>query len=209
MLLLHIVATPRDGDSHTLRISQAFLECLRAEQPDLRVETLNLFNADLPSVAGDNIEAKYSLMFGQSIDRRHAESWKDIERSIAQFKAADGYLVSVPMWNFSVPYVLKYYIDAIVQPGYLFTYDAQYQPVGLCQGKRMVCITSRGADYSPGTPLHASDLQEPYLRAIFGFVGIDMRFINVQPMDMGPELREAAVTAGVEEARVLAATTDW
>ena len=30
------------------------------------------------------------------------------------------------MWNFGIPYALKYYIDAIVQPGYLF----QYTPDG-------------------------------------------------------------------------------
>lgn len=205
MLLLHIIATPRESGSHTLRISNAFLETLQAEHPDVRIHTLNLFTEDLPAVAGDNIESKYTLMMGQPIDRRHAESWQHIERYIEQFLAADVYLITVPMWNFSIPYALKYYIDAIVQPGYLFTYNESYEPVGLCTDKKMICITSRGADYSAGSPLHAHDHQESYLRSIFSFVGItDIEFIHAQPMDVNLELREAAVAACSETATGLA-----
>ena len=46
-----------------------------------------------------------------------------IEKAIADFLDADAYLLTTPMWNFSIPYAVKYYIDAIVQPGYLFRYD--------------------------------------------------------------------------------------
>jgi FMN-dependent NADH-azoreductase len=49
------------------------------------------------------------------------------------------------------------------------------------------------------------DFQEPYLRAIFGFVGIeDIEFVNAQPADV-PGLREAALAAATERARTLAA----
>ena len=74
----------------------------------------------------------------------------------------------------------------------------------------MICVTSRGGDYSEKSPFHAYAFQEPYLRAIFGFVGItDMHFINAQPMDITPELREAAIAAAIEEARSLAANSEW
>ena len=111
------------------------------------------------------------------------------------------------MWNFNIPYALKYYIDAIVQPGYLFRYNEQGVPVGLCRGKRMVCVTTRGGDYTAGSPMQPYDVQEPYLRAIFGFVGIaDIQFIHANLMDVNPELREAAISAGIEQARGLAGT---
>jgi FMN-dependent NADH-azoreductase len=114
------------------------------------------------------------------------------------------------MWNLSIPYALKYYIDCIVQPGYMFSYDATGQLMPLVLGKKMLCVTSRGGDYSPDTYMHAYDFQEPYLRAIFGLVGItDMTFLNAQPMDITPELREIAVAAAIEEARALAATPQW
>ena len=210
MKLLHIIVTPREDESHTLRVADAFLASMHAKYADLSVEVINLFKQDLPAVAGDNIESKYTLMFGQPIDKRHQESWKQIETLIEHFLSVDIYLISTPMWNFGIPYALKYYIDAIVQPGYLFRYNEQGQAIGLVQGKKMVCITSRGGDYSEHSPFHAYDFQEPYLRAIFGFVGItDMHFINAQPMDVTLELRETATAAAIAEARSLVADSAW
>jgi FMN-dependent NADH-azoreductase len=210
MKLLHIISTPREPESNTLRVTNAFLESLLAKYPDLNVDIINLFNQNLPAVAGDNIDSKYTLMVGQPIDKRHKESWEQIEVLIKHFLASDIYLISTPMWNFSIPYALKYYIDAIIQPGYLYKYNEQGQPVPLTLGKKMVCITSRGGDYKEQSPFHAYDFQEPYLRAIFGFVGItDMQFINAQPMDITRELRETAIASAIEKARSLVANSEW
>ena len=53
--------------------------------------------------------------------------------------------------------------------------------------------------------MHAFDLQESYLRSIFGFVGItDMHFIHAQPMDILPDLREKAIAGATEAALALA-----
>lgn len=208
MKLLHIVSTPRQ-QSNTLQISNAFLSVLQAKYDDLIVEEIDLFNHDIPAVVGDNIETKYTLMRGNPVAHTHVDAWGEIEAFIENFKSADLYLISTPMWNFSIPYALKYFIDAIVQPGYLFGYNEQGQPYGLLENKKMVCITSRGGDYSAGGPFHAYDFQEPYLRAIFGFVGItDIHFVNAQPMDITPELREAALATGIEAAMVLANSLD-
>lgn len=210
MKLLHIIATPRERASNTLKVANVFLESLQAKHTDLQVDVIDLFNHDLPAVAGNNIDTKYTLVVGQPIDKQHKESWAQIETLIARFLSADIYLLSTPMWNFSIPYALKYYIDAIVQPGYLYRYNEQGQPVPLTLGKKMVCITSRGGDYSEHSPLHAYDFQEPYLRAIFGFVGItDMQFINAQPMDITLQLREAAIASAFETTRRLVANSEW
>jgi FMN-dependent NADH-azoreductase len=208
--LLHVIATPRELASNTLRVSNVFLESLHAKYPDLSVDVVDLFNQDLPAIAGENIESKYTLAIGQPIDKHHKESWKQIELLIQHFISADVYLFSTPMWNFSISYALKYYIDCIIQPGYAYKYNEQGQPVPLVLGKKMVCITSRGGDYSINSPFHVYDFQEPYLRAIFGFIGIyDVHFINAQPMDVTPVLRETAIASAINEARSLAAKSDW
>src|SRR4029077_5511320 len=134
--------------------------------------TLNLFTRDLPAVAGENIETRYGLSAGSPIDPDHEESWKQIEELINDFIDSDLVVISPPMWNFSIPYVLKYYIDCIVQPGYAFQYDENGDVHGLFAGKRVVVITSRGGDYSPDPPMHSFDYQEPYLRKVFAFTGI-------------------------------------
>ncbi len=199
--LLHIVCTPRGLASNTGRVSNALLEALHEQDEDVDVRTIDLFTSDLPAVAGTNIEAKYALMTGQALDDDARGSWREIERNIEQFLDADAYLLTVPMWNFGIPYVLKYYIDAVVQPGYLFRYDEHGVPHGLVHGRKMIVVTSRGGDYSAG-PLSSLDFVENYLRTIFGFVGItDITFFNVQPMDISRELRTTAIKNACKEVR--------
>ncbi len=210
MRLLHIVSTPRGHESNTVRISNALIEELHSKYSDLTVKVIDLFKADLPSVAGDNIESKYKLMTGQALDDSHQASWKQIEDNITRFLAADIYVISTPMWNFSIPYTLKYYIDAIVQPGYLFKYNEQGYPEGLVKGKKMFCVTSRGGDYSPNTPMHTFDFVESYLRTIFNFVGItDISFINAQPMDISLDIRKSAALKAIAEGREMVNNIIW
>jgi FMN-dependent NADH-azoreductase len=201
--ILHIVATPRGLSSNSARVSSALLEALHDKHDDLTVHTLDLFTANMPAVAGTNIESKYKLMTGQDLDEPAANSWRQIEATIAP------YLLTTPMWNFSIPYALKYYIDAIVQPGYLFRYNEMGVPEGLVKGKRMICVTSRGGDYSSG-PLQDYDFVEKYLRTIFGFVGLtDIHFFNVQPMDISLEVRHAAQKAAIADIRAFVANNSW
>jgi FMN-dependent NADH-azoreductase len=210
MKLLHVIATPRHHHSNTLPVSDAFIEQLSGGRGDVTVEVIDLYDVDLPAIAGDNIETKYTLLLGNPIDKAHEESWSQIVLLIDRFMAADAILISSPMWNLSIPYALKYYIDCIVQPGYLFRYDENGIPVPLVHDKKMLCITSRGGDYSISGYIHHLDFQEPYLRAIFGFVGVtDMSFINVQPMDISPVIRAAAIEAATIEARALAGSSPW
>jgi FMN-dependent NADH-azoreductase len=205
MKLLHIVATPRTSDSNTLKITQAFIDTFVDGNPGVEIDTIELFRHDLSAVAGDNIEAKYHLMIGGQLKPNLKISWGEIEKEIERFLRADIIVISSPMWNFSIPYALKYYIDTIVQPGYLFKYNELGQPIALVHGKQMVCVTTRGGDYSVGTPMNVFDFQEPYLRAIFGFVGItDIHFINSQPMDITREMRDKAINIAIEDAKNLA-----
>jgi FMN-dependent NADH-azoreductase len=92
----------------------------------------------------------------------------------------------------------------------MFRYNEVVQAVPLVHGKKMICVTSRGGDYSAGTYMNSYDHQEPYLRAIFGFIGItDLEFISAQPMDVTPELREIAVQGAMNDAAALASRPDW
>lgn len=210
MKLLHILASPRGSDSTTLRVSNAFLDCLQDNLGNIDVDVIDLYDHTLPRIVGDNIDAKYTLMVGQAIDPQQEESWGEVEALISHFTAADAYLVTVPMWNLSIPYALKYYIDCIVQPGYSFRYNEHGQVVPMVLGKKMICITSRGGDYSANSPMRPYDLQEPYLRAIFGLIGItDVEFINVEPTDVSPELREAAIERALHLAEDIAGRLDW
>jgi FMN-dependent NADH-azoreductase len=189
--LLHIIATPRVNDSNTLKVSKAFLAEFSKKYPGCVIDELNVATQKLPDLAVEEVSGKYMLLSGKELSGKPKEAWKNIEAEIVRFLAADAYLVSVPMWNFSIPYTLKHYIDIIVQPKYLFRYTSSGVE-GLAKNKKMIVVASRGGDYSPGTPGHVNDFQEPYLRTVFGFVGIaDITFFIAQPMNMGPEIAKS------------------
>lgn len=202
--MLHIIATPRAEKSRTLKVTEAFLTCFTKKFPDCNIDTLNLFEEQLPTLTTTNIEGKMTLLVGKNLTPDLMDAWKEIEQHIERFLAADVYLISTPMWNFSIPYRLKHYIDVIVQPRYLFKYTEK-GAVGLTKNKRMIIITSRGGDYSPGSPTQDFDYQEPYLRAIFGLCGIeDITFVIAQPMDaLGPEVMKQKIAEAQGEAERL------
>lgn len=203
--LLHLIATPRDEESRTLKVSQVFLEVLKKKYPGCLIDELNVFTEPLQSLTIKIVEGKYILLSGKELDAELTAAWKKALEHIQRFLSADAYLISTPMWNFNIPYTLKHYIDIIIQPKYLFRYTDKGVE-GLVKNKKMAVITSRGGDYSPGSASNAYDFQEPYLRAIFGFVGItDITFINAQPMDMGLDLQAKKIEEAKAQARKVAA----
>ncbi len=209
MKLLHIIASPRGEKSRTTRIANEFINSLKSKHPNLIVEDLELFQMDLPTLNQNVTEAKYMTIAGATLDTASQFMWDEVTNISTSFISFDMYVISAPMWNFSVPYKLKHYIDVIMQPGILFKFTATGVE-GLAKNKKMVCITSRGSDYSVGTPMNAMDFQESYLRAIFGFAGItDVSFINAQPLDYTPDLATMKINEANSEASDLAATINF
>ena len=202
MKLLHIIASPRGEESRTLKVTEAFFEGLKKNNSDCRIDVLDVTKEKLPQMTVKAVNGKYVLLGGKDLPEDLKPAWNDIIKHIERFLSADGYIISAPMWNFSIPYYLKHYIDIILQPRYLFRYTEK-GPEGLVKNKKMIVITSRGGDYSPGSPSQAYDYQEPYLKAVFGLAGItDITFINSQPMDaMGPEVQKQKIDSAREVAR--------
>ena len=199
--LLHIIATPRAEESRTLQVTEVFLKVFTEKHTDWVVEELDLPKEQLPSLTVKRVDGKYVLLGGKDLYGELKEAWQEIIAHIERFMSADAYLISTPMWNFSIPYTLKHYIDIILQPKYLFRYTPSGVE-GLVKNKKMTVIISRGGDYSQDSPVHNFDFQEPYLRTVFGFVGItDITFIIAQPMDaLGLEVQ----VKKIEEAKSIA-----
>lgn len=129
-----------------------------------------------------------------------------MENYIQQFKAADKCVLATPMWNFSIPYRLKQYLDIIVQPTYTFGYTPEQGYSGLVTGKPIFVACARGGQYPPGTPGEAFYLQTKYLELIFKFIGFtDIRFVKVEPtLEAGPEVAQQKRAAAMAQAREMA-----
>jgi len=196
--LLHIIATPRGESSNTLQITESFLSSFMQTRSGWIIDELNLAQENLPELSMKSVSGKYTLLQGKELFGTLRESWLEILQHIERFKTADFFLITTPMWNFHIPYMLKHYIDLIVQPKYLFRYTATGQAEGLVKDKKMVVITSRGGQYIGAT--QSLDFQEPYLKTIFGFIGItDISFIKADLMDMGEKQKKQ-----IEEAKKIA-----
>jgi FMN-dependent NADH-azoreductase len=97
---------------------------------------------------------------------------------IAELQAADEYVFGVPMHNFSIPGTFKLWIDQIVRAGKTFSYDNGV-PNGLLRNKKATILVASGGVYDAGSAISALNFVEPYLRSLFGFIGVtETRFIN-------------------------------
>jgi FMN-dependent NADH-azoreductase len=100
------------------------------------------------------------------------------EEAIAELEKADEYVIGVAMHNFSIPAVLKLWIDQVVRRGRTFSYGAE-GPKGLLSGKKATVLVATGGVYDAGSPYAAFNFIDPYLRTILGFIGIsDVKFVT-------------------------------
>ena len=204
--ILYIQASPRAKRSASIAAADAFVDSLRELSPGTRVTALNLFEAKLPAFDRAASEGKYAIMHGTPAPPEVQAAFGIALPLIDQFKAADGYVFAIPMWNFGIPYVLKQYFDLIVQPTYTFAVGADGYH-GLVTGKKAVVVYARGGDYSDPAAADV-DFQKRYVDHILGFIGItDISSVIVQPtLAAGPGAAQAKLAAATEELRALART---
>ena len=206
--VLYIKASPRGDRSHSAGVADTFIEAYSKAHPNDQVRTLDVFYDDLPSFDFEAVSAKYKIMHGKDHTDADKRVWSQIVSVIDEFKAADKYVLAVPMWNFSIPYRLKQYIDILLQPGQTFTVDAEGNYQGLVTGKPVFIAYARGGAYPVGTELEAFDYQKKYLELILGFIGLtDIRSVTVEPTLMnGPEAAAETKATAIIKAREIAQT---
>jgi FMN-dependent NADH-azoreductase len=102
------------------------------------------------------------------------------------------------MYNFGISSQLKAWIDRVAVAGKTFRYTAE-GPEGLAGGKRVIIASSRGGQYGPGSAAAAMDFQEPYLRALFGFLGIpEVEFVRAEGLSLSEEHKSQALASAHE-----------
>lgn len=189
--ILHLDASPRGDRSVSRTLSKEFVEQWKTAHPDDTITYRDIGHYPVPFVSEDWIAAAFT-----PADQRTPELAAAIQISdelIAEFLSADRYVFSIPMYNFSIPANFKAYIDQVVRVGHTFSVDETGYK-GLVHNKKMTIIMAQGGAYPEGSPTHAYDLQTPYLRFIFGFIGItDTEFVYANSLNLGDEARSLAI----------------
>lgn len=180
--ILHIIASPRGDESQSRKLAEAYLKAVKAENPDLIVDTIDLWDQDLPEFDGDKAAAKMTFFGVGDMDTTRQSAWDQIVAITDRFTSADAYVLSVPMWNGGIPYKLKQYIDIITQPGLLFGFDPEAGYSGLLEDKVARVFYTAGV-YGPGAPAKfGTDFHSTYLAWWLDFIGVtDVKDVRFQP----------------------------
>lgn len=193
--VLFITSSLFGEDSVSRQIAGEFVSALRRVQPGVTVTTRDLDPATMPHLSRD-ILGPSSATGPQGADAAQ-DPTAFADRLIEEVEAADIIVIAAPMYNFSISSTLKAWIDHIARAGRTFRYTAA-GPEGLLKGKRVVVVTSRGGFYSGAAVARDYDFQEPYLRAVLGFLGLDdVTFIHAEGLKVSPE----EASRGLERAR--------
>jgi FMN-dependent NADH-azoreductase len=174
---------------------QAAGEKLEIQQRDFSVEPVPHFD-----------EQWLQALMTPEADRSDSQQQKvDFSDTlIAELKAADVLIIGLPMYNFSVPSMLKAWNDHVARAGATFKYT-DTGPVGLLEDKKVFLVAAMGGVHKVGE----SDYLRPYMQQFLGLLGLtDISFVTASGLNMGEEPRaegiaraEAEIDAAVQAYR--------
>jgi FMN-dependent NADH-azoreductase len=194
--ILHINSSVRNTGSTSRHLTAEFLSKWKGARPaDVVVER------DLAVNPVPHLNEQMMGAFFTPAEKRSPEQVQTVQLSdalVAELFDAEVIVLGAPMYNFSISSALKAWIDHVTRAGLTFNYS-ELGPMGMLKGKKVYVFTARGGVYTQG-PAESMDFQEPYLRAILGFIGLtDVTFIHVEGLAMG----DSAIDAALSQSRLL------
>jgi len=200
--ILLITSSPRGEDSYSTQVARNLVDRIQAEFPGANVKTRDLWRAPLPILD----VARVAAIRNPTTDGLSPEQLEFRQQSdafIADLFEADTIVIASGMINFSVPTVLKAWIDMVARSGQTFRYT-ESGPEGLLKNKKAYLVLASGGVYSEG-PMQAMDHQSSYLHAVLSFMGLnDIQTIRVEGVAYGPDAAELAVSSAKNQASELA-----
>lgn len=192
--VLYIKANVKpEGESRTFKVSDSFIEEYKKNNPNDEIITLDLYKEKIDFLRPEDL----GKIFGAKDDESRNNP---ILKYAYEFAEADKYVIAAPMWNLSIPAILKAYIDYVSVTGITFKYTAN-GPVGLLNNKKAIHIVARGGEYGDAP----YEMGDRYIKTILGFFGIqDIETLAIENLDlMGADV-EGKVNDGLEKAKDLA-----
>ena len=192
--ILHIISSPRGDASYSIRLGNAIIDKIKLAHADSTVKEVNLVAEEYPHLQESHLAA-----FFTPPENRTAENLDVIKPSddaISEIMAADIIVVGTPLYNFGIPSNLKAWIDHISRAGVTFKFN-ENGPEGLIKNKKLYIAFSAGGIYENG-PMQSYDTATPYLKSVFGFLGItDITVVRVEGTSI-PGVQESALTKGID-----------
>jgi FMN-dependent NADH-azoreductase len=195
MNILHIDCSPRP-ESHSRQLSAAIVKKLLEVAPGASISRRDFAVAPLPHAAPDYATALSSPATLAAPPRGALEL---SEALIQEVEAADVIVIGTPMHNFTVPSVLKAWIDQILRAGRTFM-SMPAGKVGMLQDRPVFIGIASGGVFT-GDRANQHDFLTPYLSVALGCIGLKtLQFLPVQATgfldrDQATLAREKALAA--------------
>lgn len=172
MNILHICANPKPTDqSVSKQLAARFFGKLMELNPGVELQDVDLYQEKPPYYSNELFQRMWNPIFDASYEPTKAEevSAHYARKQSELFNAADVVVMTMPMWNFSAPAVMKAWMDQVIAPGLTFDLD-ENGAKPLHKVKSLVLLVASGGVYKEADERDALARQ---VSAAFGFIGID------------------------------------
>lgn len=173
MNILHVCANPKPTEeSVSKQLAAAFFGKMIELRPDIELVNVNLYDEKPPFYSYELYKRVWSPVFDESYEPSKAEemAMNYAAGQAEAFNAADVLVLTMPMWNFTVPAIMKAWMDQVLCPGLTFTISPEEGVKPLHKVKSIVLLAASGGVYKEDDERDALSRQ---VRAAFGFIGID------------------------------------
>ncbi len=190
--LLQINSSGRFEGSITRQLSDLLVKQIKAGQPELEVINRDLATG-LPFIDEQWIGANFTPEGERN--NSHKETLSFSTELVGELQQADTIVIASPIYNFSIPAVLKAWIDLVARAQLTFKYT-ENGPEGLLKDKKAYVVVASG-----GVPIGSEmDFASGYLKQVLGFIGItDVTLIDASKINLSNENHENSAEKQIEE----------
>lgn len=204
--VLVINSSARALKSQSRKLTETFINHWKNIHNDPIISYRDLGNADVPHINEKWIAAAFKPEALRS--EEETEVLKTSDTYISELQEADVIVLGSPMYNWSVPSVLKAYIDQIVRVNETFKFNPAnvHNPyTGLLENKTLFLLLSRGEPgYEKGDYNEHMDFQAAYLKTVFNIIGIsNIHVIAINGLSYGPEKLKRSIDTSHQDIRDL------
>jgi FMN-dependent NADH-azoreductase len=189
--ILYISVSPKGPASICRTFAEEVLARLTQLHPAASVQQRDLAAAPPPFVDADFCAAIMD-------PARSHTAFTASEALIEELDSADAVVIATPMHNYTVPAVLKAWIDQIVRIHRSFA-STPAGKIGKLADRPVYIIIASGGWFSGRSPTGAPaqpNFLTPYLRAVLNTIGLnEIHFLALEGVTRGPDMRERAFTA--------------
>ena len=172
MKVLHVCATPKPTDESVCKqLAMAFFIKLTSLNGDVEVDNIDLDAEPPPPYSYDQYRYSWfpAHIEGYVPTKEEEDAATYAKGQAERFNQADVLVLTMPVWNFSMPGAMKNWIDHVLSPGLVYRGRGETLQK-LHQLKRLILVISSDDAFQEGDP---RDGLTPAIEHAFKSIGVE------------------------------------